>query len=432
MAPGTTAALCLLLVAVCSGLILERLPRHIPSHKNRFAQDSQEDEDLATSFDSSVEKRKISQDPNQLAPLIIKPTWKAIYPFSQEGHIFSGHKKRAIEQSTKEENMETSEKDRHELVDILKDDDQDNKEQIDDESKHSNEKKEKSVNKHTKIKRQSSEEAEKNPEISELAETGEHEETPQTPDFQDWLRREYYRNMAKSFASMRKKRDGSSAMHDSSEHSKSRPKREKKSPKKSISFEEVTDNLRAIEDVLFLDALQTIREAGDDYEEDAQKQRRITNDLSSAYDLETMRNALFRLRDTLGNMEQESSVQEEERYRPAKKRGGDQCPPLELLTSDCSSLGDIVPDGPLKRLLLHACNWHEVCYTCGEVFGLTSENCDVGFIEQSQTICRGDIPCESTASLLLLPLRQRRVFYKRSNPSVCLVDTCVEDFLRQV
>lgn len=123
--------------------------------------------------------------------------------------------------------------------------------------------------------------------------------------------------MAKSFASMRRKRSGG---HDSSEHSKSRPKREKKS-KKNISFEEVTDNLRAIEDVLFLDALQTIREAGDDYEEDAQKQRRITNDLSSAYDLETMRNALFRLRDTLGNMEQET-MQEEETFRPVKKRGG--------------------------------------------------------------------------------------------------------------
>ena len=115
---------------------------------------------------------------------------------------------------------------------------------------------------------------------------------------------------------MRRKRSGA---YDSSEHSKSRPKREKKS-KKTISFEEVTDNLRAIEDVLFLDALQTIREAGDDYEEDAQKQRRITNDLSSAYDLETMRNALFRLRDTLGNMEEENAL-EEESFRPVKKRG---------------------------------------------------------------------------------------------------------------
>lgn len=118
---------------------------------------------------------------------------------------------------------------------------------------------------------------------------------------------------------MRKKRSGGS-VNPEHEHAKSRPKREKKS-KKSVSFEEVTDNLRAIEDVLFLDALQTIREAGDDYEEDAQKQRRITNDLSSAYDLETMRNALFRLRDTLGNMEEENA-QEEEIYRPVKKREG--------------------------------------------------------------------------------------------------------------
>lgn len=115
---------------------------------------------------------------------------------------------------------------------------------------------------------------------------------------------------------MRRKRDGSS--YEESEHGKSRPRRDKKS-KKGVSFEEVTDNLRAIEDVLFLDALHTLKESGDDYEEDAQKQRRITNDLSSAYDLETMRNALFRLRDTLGNMEQES-VQEEEMYQPMRKR----------------------------------------------------------------------------------------------------------------
>lgn len=428
---GTTVALCLTLAAVCSGLILERLPRHIPIHKSRFAQDSLEDEDLSPSFDSSVEKRKIIQDPNQLAPLIMKPTWKAIYPFSQDGHIFNTHRKRAVAIDVKNDDVETSEKERHELADILKDEDPEEKGSKVSDSKKNNDKKEKTANKHSKTKRQSNEEVEKIPEIDTIADTveGEQEEPAPNPDFQDWLRREYYRNMAKSFASMRRKRDGSGG-HDNAEQPKSRPKREKKS-KKNISFEEVTDNLRAIEDVLFLDALQTIREAGDDYDEDPQKQRRITNDLSSAYDLETMRNALFRLRDTLGNMEQETA-QDEERFRPVKKRGGDQCPPLELLTSDCSSLGDIVPDGPLKRLLLHACNWHEVCYTCGEVFGLTSENCDVGFIEQSQTICRGDVPCESTASLLLLPLRQRRVFYKRSNPSVCLVDSCVEDFLKQV
>lgn len=127
---------------------------------------------------------------------------------------------------------------------------------------------------------------------------------------------------------MRRKRSGG---YDSAEHSKSRPKREKKS-KKHISFEEVTDNLRAIEDVLFLDALETIRESGDDFEEDTQKQNRITNDISSAYDLETMRNALFRLKDTLGNMEKEKlqEEEEEERFRPVKRRGGMILPRIRL------------------------------------------------------------------------------------------------------
>ncbi|GIZ02431.1 hypothetical protein CEXT_643891 [Caerostris extrusa] len=49
-------------------------------------------------------------------------------------------------------------------------------------------------------------------------------------------------------------------------------------------------------------------------------------------------------------------------------------------------------------------------------------------LSRPKTICRNDAPCESTASLLVVPLRQRRVFYKRSNPAICVEEPCVESF----
>ncbi|GFT85846.1 uncharacterized protein NPIL_165381 [Nephila pilipes] len=453
-------ALCLLVIAVvdiCSGLMLERLPRHIPRSKVRLSQDSSEDDDIVESFDTSVEKKRIVNDPSmflvkknfqsmnitekcyvsiminrpdicnalkrmrdaarqrqkrsQLAPFIMKPTWKAIYPFSQNKRTLRIHKKRDVTET--DDNSEMNERERHELANILKDDEEET------EVKETKTEK-KEVPKHTKTKRQSNED----PESQELKDVEEQEAAPPTEDFQEWLRREYYRNMAKSFASMRRKRDGSSS------YPKSKTvKRAKKSVQasNSNSLSEITDNLRNIEDQLFQDALQVMREGGEDYEDDVHRQNRIFNDLSLAYDLETMRNAFFRLKETLGNMENED---EEEMYHTSRKRSR-QCPALDTLTSDCSTLSDVMPEGPLKKLLLRACNWHEVCYTCGKTYGLTSESCDGSFIEQTQTICHNDAPCESTASLLIVPLRQRRVFYKRSNPDVCVDEPCVEAFLKE-
>ncbi|GFV25120.1 uncharacterized protein TNCV_591861 [Trichonephila clavipes] len=68
-------ALCLLVTAVadmCSGLMLERLPRHIPRSKVRLSQDSSEDDDIGESFDTSVEKKRIVQDPSTLNSLVKK------------------------------------------------------------------------------------------------------------------------------------------------------------------------------------------------------------------------------------------------------------------------------------------------------------------------------------------------------------------------
>lgn len=117
----------------------------------------------------------------------MKPTWHAIYPFSQGGHIFNNHKKRAVTQDDKNEDTETSEQARHELADILKDEDPDEGDSKDVDIQKSDEKNEKAVSKHKKTKRQSSEDEEKLPEIGAITETaeGEQEEpAPNPPDFQ--------------------------------------------------------------------------------------------------------------------------------------------------------------------------------------------------------------------------------------------------------
>ncbi|KAG8182622.1 hypothetical protein JTE90_009985 [Oedothorax gibbosus] len=401
---------CLACVVACESLMLDRLPRHIP--RDNLVQDSEED-DFGDVFDNSVEKKRIVGDPNQINAFI-KPTWKAIYPFTQN---IRSHQKR--EASDSQPRQITSESDRRELTNILKDDDSNELGDKPD-KKMSKKDTEQTSSRHTKTKRQSSEE-----ETQKEEETEEQEQSPeQKQDFQEWLRREYYRNMAKSFSLRRKRDSGSQRVN----HKRSKKSIQPQQAPSSLS--EITDNLRIIEDQLFQDALQTMRDGGEDYDEDMRRQNRITNDLSLAYDLETMRNAFFRLRETLSNMENEGPLDEQEMYHTDRKRSRD-CPALDQLTSDCSTLSDIMRDSNLKKLLLRACNWHEVCYTCGKAYGLTSEACDGSFIEQTQTICRNDAPCESTASLLVVPLRQRRVFYKRSNPDVCVEESCVENFLKE-
>ncbi|XP_013779853.1 dentin sialophosphoprotein-like [Limulus polyphemus] len=108
---------------------------------------------------------------------------------------------------------------------------------------------------------------------------------------------------------------------------------------------------------------------------------------------------------------------------------GDQCPPLELLTRDCSSLEKVISTGPVQRLLENSCNWHEVCYACGEVFGLNPNDCDAGFLEESAALCQDDVLCNSIARTVLVPLKQRRLFHKRSVPALCYREECIRDFL---
>ena len=58
-----------------------------------------------------------------------------------------------------------------------------------------------------------------------------------------------------------------------------------------------------------------------------------------------------------------------------------------------------------------------------------SSDCDAGFLEASRLSCDGSAPCEAASRLVLTPLRQTRVFYKRIVPSVCYDSECIKNFL---
>ncbi|GIZ02433.1 uncharacterized protein CEXT_643901 [Caerostris extrusa] len=275
----------------------------------------------------------------------MEPTWKQSDTYTHKKRSIRSNNSRKRDARESMDDLEMSERDQQELASILKDDDEEEAKMMMAEKK----------DRHTKTKRQSS--VEELPQDLKDVDAEEQESaSPPTEDFQDWLRREYYRNMAKSFASMRRKRDGSSS---SGGHTKSKTvKRAKKSVQSSTSLSEITDNLRNIEDQLFQDALQVMRGEGEDYEEDIHRQNRIFNDLSLAYDLETMRNAFFRLR----------RLWETWRMRKMRRStiaaGNEPMPSSGHTDQRLHDLSDIMPDGPLKKLLLRACNWHEVCYTC--------------------------------------------------------------------
>lgn len=111
------------------------------------------------------------------------------------------------------------------------------------------------------------------------------------------------------------------------------------------------------------------------------------------------------------------------------------CPELRLLMSDCSSLEEILPpDTGVSPELRHTCNKHEVCYTCGEAFGLTASVCDVQFLRETAELCNAEgEKCEPhDLTKILAPLRERRVFYKRSIPPVCYrAHACIGRFLAE-
>ncbi|XP_076323533.1 uncharacterized protein LOC143232251 [Tachypleus tridentatus] len=247
-------------------------------------------------------------------------------------------------------------------------------------------------------------------------------------------------------------------------------------------FEEAEEKIKKVEKAMITVAMKMIKDSTPDG--NRLEEEKISHRLEAAKELKNVRQALAHLHTALDKIEQENEKSEDrtskingvtdvtvgrphffEKKRDSEKYGDEDdedhepfevqtsygvnpdmtanvyryskgqqedvhCPPLKLLTSDCTAVEKYLPNDSLRRLLRHACNWHDVCYTCGKAFGLTSDDCDGGFSEESVTLCRGDRPCERATRLILRPLRETKVFFKRSIPQMCYLDSCVEEFLR--
>ncbi|CAG2166148.1 unnamed protein product [Oppiella nova] len=188
----------------------------------------------------------------------------------------------------------------------------------------------------------------------------------------------------------------------------------------SQRFTRINTKLESIEDSLLNEAIGLIRKTAQKGSQSEAESNKIENRLDAAYDIEDMRNLTDNQMDNQDdNLENSLS----------RSESADNCFAIEMLSSDCSSVADLMPNSRLHESFTDACNWHHICYTCGEIYGLLSSDCDAGFLEASRLACEDSPSCESFARLVLKPLRQSRVFYKSSVPQTCFQYKCIKDFL---
>ncbi|XP_076370771.1 uncharacterized protein LOC143256865 [Tachypleus tridentatus] len=307
-------------------------------------------------------------------------------------------------------------------------------------------------------------------------------------NFEKWLRKEYIKNMAKALNTLRKKRSNnwtstlSKDIEDflqrigNEENGISKTykkqvktnldKNENKADGKTsrqegiiikdenenegslsahkLQFEQAAHKIKEIENSMLSEAMKIMKNgATEGFHLDAEK---VSHRLEAAMELDNLGKALAHLHMALDEIEQEdkesaktsSEDEDESTERTApdwssfmEKKTEDSCPPLKLLTSNCSTISDYLPDESFRQMLSQACNWHNVCYTCGKTFGLTSEECDEGFLEEGTTLCQGDRPCETITRLILQPLQESKIFFRHNVPQMCYLDNCVEEFLRE-
>lgn len=261
--------------------------------------------------------------------------------------------------------------------------------------------------------------------------------------FKKWLLDEYYRTMALSFASMRKKR---MATHQDTLDLR---KVKKSDAEADDQFQAVEARLRGIEDTMIGEALELVRDGAGDESELRAINAGVASRVDAAYDLENVRRSLDHLQSTLSTMHRREGDDDQggrssddidagsqgswaqimdkhgQMSIPVMKRQEEQvpqgpdCSPLQVLSSGCTSLEDLMAfDTSLETEVLAACNWHQVCYTCGSFFGLTSEDCDEGIGVDNPQLAR----------LVLNYLLRRQTFFRRSTPALCSAP-CVADFL---
>ncbi|CAG2106690.1 unnamed protein product [Medioppia subpectinata] len=304
----------------------------------------------------------------------------------------------------------------------------------------------------------------------------------ETPDkynqqMDEWLRREYYENIAKALATMRRKRseeefdfnpnndenDGINAIEDSdfiadnliaNDIKESDNEETNEIDIDSQRFSRINTKLESIEDSLLSEAIGLIRETAQKGSQSEAESNKIENRLNAAYNIEDMRTILDDLHKTVDKINVENDrnndlietanrevatdlIDNQIDYQNtndlvnslSKSESVNNCFAIEMFSSDCSSVADLMPNSRLRESFTEACNWHHICYTCGEVYGLLSSDCDSGFLEASRLACNDSPSCETFSRLVLTPLRQSRVFYKSSVPKTCFQYQCIKDYL---
>ncbi|KAI1287497.1 hypothetical protein HDE_10232 [Halotydeus destructor] len=190
---------------------------------------------------------------------------------------------------------------------------------------------------------------------------------------------------------------------------------------RAVKFSDIDTKLRQIEEALLNEALDIVK-LEEEGESRSDIDEMIANRYEAAYDLEEMRLALEDLRDKIKRLEAESDSTDDSDIRPDQE-----CPALVTLTSSCSILKDASIF--LRPEMIDACNWHEVCYTCGHAYGLEADDCDNGFAEQVGASCGASDNCDTLSSLLLSQLQPTRAFYKRKVPKTCSANKCIRSYL---
>lgn len=276
--------------------------------------------------------------------------------------------------------------------------------------------------------------------------------------FKKWLLDEYYRTMALSFASMRRKR---MATHQDTLDLR-QVKRTTLPPSAPVAgtaddqFQAVEDKLRTIEDAMIGEAVALVRDgAGDDAELRAINAG-VASRLDAAYDLESVRQSLDHLQSTLEDMRRQElqaalaadgdDAEEEDSNSAAsvaaasgvlRNDGADveeltqgsswaqltdkqNCPAVQVLSSSCPSAAQsATPDPSMQRLLLDACQWQQTCYVCGSYYGLGAEDCEGGAGSRGGS--------SQFMRLLVSQLLLRQA--KGGQTQAACAESCVADFL---
>ncbi|XP_054159262.1 protein PFC0760c-like [Oppia nitens] len=211
-------------------------------------------------------------------------------------------------------------------------------------------------------------------------------------------------------------------------------------------FSHINSKLESIEDTLLSDALELIDGSARRGSHTEAENNKIADRLDAAYDIENMRNSLEDLHNTIDNINNENIIQDNDLTTSTSESSDnqidiiipedysdsiDECFAIEMLSSDCSSVANLMPNSRLYKAFKSACDWHNICYTCGEIYGLLSSDCDAGFLEAGRLACNDSPSCETFSRIVLTPLRQSRVFYKSSVPDTCFRYHCIRDYLFQ-